>query len=94
MELLNKKDEEISQVGHIKQQKFIGRLKPKKGHSVFEYNTQTGEIKEAKIEISVDLYLKETKKLVIDNKCIYKCFLNLKNAKKKFPKLIANDTRQ
>lgn len=91
MEILNNKDEETAQMGYIKQQKFVGRIKPYKGHSIFQYDTKTGEIKEAEVEVSIDINSKKTKKLVINNRYIYKSFLNLKNATEKFPKIIRND---
>jgi len=76
--------------------KLIAKLRPRNGHTVFEYNTVTGEVSEAEFE-KVDaapkfrkssdgvLYaLIETNKRIIRKpNCIYDSALNEKNFRKK-----------
>lgn len=84
------------EVQERKQQKQ-GTIKRHKGHTLFELNLKTKEIKKAVFE-SVDYVVGEknsTRLKVIENKnCIYISALNENNALKKFFKSInKNDTR-
>ncbi len=83
------KDEESELVGHIKQQKFLGKIKPEKGHTVFEFNLLTGEIKKAMVEEKIIAGQGIKKKLIIQNGFYYVSALNMKNAKKKILKQFA-----
>jgi hypothetical protein len=76
--------------------KLIARLKPRNGHTVYEYNTVTGEVGEAKFEKS-DLavkfsrsedgvlyaYNESNKRIIRKPNCIYDSALNEKNFRKK-----------
>lgn len=75
--------------------KYIGSLKIKRGHRVFEINTLTLMIREAVYEEESDLVLipnkikkSKKKKLITDKDCIYISALNAKNAVKKLNKKI------
>lgn len=66
----------------------VGQLKPHKGHTVYQYNTQTGAITQAVFE---DLIIgvmgaKQNKRILVQKECIYVSALNLKNAAKKVAK--------
>lgn len=77
-----------------KQKKF-DTLKPKNGHKCFELDLATGEITEAKYEsINADyISAKEGsksvhKKVITKDTCLYTTALNIKNADKKFVKML------
>lgn len=75
-------------------QKYLGTILPKKGHTLFEVNTITGEIKKAKYE-KTDIDFEKAKegiivkkrKVIIKPNCIYVSALNIKNVIKKLKKL-------
>lgn len=71
---------------------LIGQLKKTKGHTLFSYNTKTGEWKVApvirEVLVGVDGKPVYNTKIVIEKDCIYYQALNLKNAIKKW----ANET--
>lgn len=67
-----------------KELKFIGQQRVVPGHTMFSYNTETGEIKVApiKYEVAVDFKTHQpvrSKKLVIEPNCVYRQALNKKN---------------
>lgn len=74
--------------------KFIGRIRIHPGQKLYEFNTETREINEVKLtgEVQVDRFGKPVKRLKAHNnpKCIYVTAINMKNAKRKFIKLITN----
>lgn len=69
--------------------KFLGKIRPQKGHTVFEVNMVKGTVVPAKFE-SIDANMKGRliKRIVIDKECIYVPALNIKNAVKKVNRLI------
>ena len=71
---------------------LLGQLKKTRGHTLFSYNTKTGEWKVAPVrrEVVVGTDGKPIYKtdIVIEKDCIYYQALNLKNAQKKW----ANET--
>ena len=75
------------------QLKFIERIKPHRGHTLFELNKSTKEIKKAKFEqqdIHFNADVKRAKKrrvLIANDDCFYVSALNLKNAQKKLIKM-------
>lgn len=88
--------DEVKVQAKKKQQKenqinFFGRIKPKKGQSIFEINTKTGEIFQAQfINTTVD-YAKAIKgdfsglnEVIIKDDCIYIPALNEANALRKY----------
>lgn len=77
-------DSEITQKKEPKQ-KFVGQLKPHKGHKVFKFNTKTGELVPAKVE-KQEGELTNRKKIIVEDECIYVAALNLKNAVKRLAK--------
>lgn len=86
-----KKDEmqkhETEQIQKQKQEyKLIGSQKKVSGHTMFSYNTRTGEIKKAAYNNKAELRLDGTVKLInridVEKDCIYRQALNVKNVKK------------
>lgn len=70
--------------------KMLGTLTPRPGHTLYEFNLKTKVIREAVFED--ELILKDgaraTRKLVMQSNCVYRFFLNRKNAERKFFKLL------
>ena len=69
-------------------QQLINRIKPHKGHKLFEYNIETNEIKESKFEPEEADFLgrKKPKKVIAQKNCLYVSALNATNAIKKLRK--------
>lgn len=64
--------------------KFIGRQRTIPGHTMFSFNIETGEIKEASMTIDAAIDAKTYKpvrirKLQIEKNCVYRQALNRKN---------------
>ena len=75
-----------------KELKYIGSILHRPGHTLFEINLNTGQIKEAAVKREVyagvggkPIY---KSKVQIEKDCYYLEALNVKNAKKKFLKMI------
>jgi hypothetical protein len=92
----NKDKLEISaEIPNKREEKYIATLHPQKGHSCFEMNLVTKEIKLAEFENVVGSFtdaangnfIKKSKVLIKPN-CIYTTALNLVNADKRFIKMI------
>lgn len=70
---------------------FLGSISPKKGHRLFQLNTETGEVTEAHVEgklIEMPDGRKEIRKQVfIREKYLYISALNKKNAIKRFARM-------
>ena len=66
--------------------KLIDSITPYKGHTLFEIDCSTGEIKEAEYEEVNASYQTGAarKKIIIKPNCLYISCLNKKSAKKKF----------
>lgn len=69
--------------------KFLGSQKIHKGHTLYKFNTVTGEISEAEFEKSEAKYINLRKgdtsfrkTVIVDERCIYRSALNVKNFKK------------
>lgn len=83
---------------HAQQQKeykniLIGKIKPQRGHTLWEINIKTGSISEAKYNtIDVDFAkavkgdFSHLKELIVDENCVYIPALNRQNALKKYQK--------
>ena len=72
---------------------YIGTLRPKQGHTLFEIEVGTGDIRPATFESSAVYYkqaaagnIYQRRVLVVKPGCIYKSCLNKKNARKHFEK--------
>jgi hypothetical protein len=76
--------------------KLIAKLRPRNGHTVFEYNMATGEVSEAefeKMDLAINFrksedgvlyaYNVSNKRIIRKPNCIYDSSLNVKNFKKK-----------
>jgi hypothetical protein len=96
MKELELKVKQSHEVG-IKQQKekkheLIGQIVPHEGHSLFELNIKTKEIKKAQFTaIEKDVYIfskgiKHKKQVIVNEDCVYISALNKKNAIKHFSK--------
>jgi Uma2 family endonuclease len=70
---------------------FLGSISPKKGHRLFQLNTETGEVTEAHVEgklVEMPDGRKEIRKQVfIREKYLYISALNKKNAIKRFARM-------
>ena len=70
---------------------FLGSISPKKGHRLFQLNTETGEVTEAHVEgklVEMPNGRKEIRKQVfIREKFLYISALNKKNAIKRFARM-------
>lgn len=70
----------------------MGRIKPHRGHTLYQYNKVTKELIEAKFEeqelvIGAGLKVqKPNKKVLVQENCIYVSALNKKNALKRINK--------
>jgi hypothetical protein len=88
--------EEIKVQANKQQQKedqinFFGRIKPKRGQSIFEINTKTGEILQAKFINTTVNYVQAVKgdfsglnEVLVKEDCIYIPAINEANALRKF----------
>lgn len=70
---------------------YLGSVKMHKGHTCFELNLKTGEVKKADYkQETLDFqdakrgFSSSRKKLVVNQYCIYETALNIKNAERKF----------
>lgn len=83
IEMNVKKQQEIEYI-------LEGTIIPKKGHTVFEINEQTLEVKKAEYKIDTVAFnvftKKSPEKLIVNADCIYIPALNAKNAWKKYLK--------
>lgn len=75
--------------------KYLGTLTPHKGHKCFEYEVETGIIREAQFEeVTVNFAqamkgdVSVRKKIIVKEGCIYTTALNVKNAVKHFDKML------
>ena len=90
-----KKDKIVleKQAEQQKEEKLIGKISPKRGHTLFEINESTKEIKKAVFESQTitfeqakSKFLTPSKKVLINKGCVYIPALNKRNAIKKFNK--------
>lgn len=80
----------------VKKLEFLGSVKPQAGYTLFELNLDTRKIQPAAFESqTVELSAatrqadyKTRKKLIVKDNCLYASALNIRNAEKKFVKLI------
>lgn len=96
----------VDQKQHEKQYKLEGIVNPHPGHTLYELNTVTGEIVKAKFTARdmllpttipegmdpIDKAIASTvrKTVIMNDGCMYASALNMKNAEKKFKKLMAH----
>ena len=90
-----KKDKIVleKQAEQQKEEKLIGKISPERGHTLFEINESTKEIKKAVFESQTitfeqakSKFLTPSKKVLINKGCVYISALNEKNAIKKLNK--------
>lgn len=78
-------------------QEYIGNIMPHNGHTLFEMDLETNEIKEAEFEKELTAIAfdgqQHNKRLVLKPNHIYCSALNKKNAKKHFEKGSIGDKR-
>lgn len=84
------KDDVTEVVAPVKSEvKFLGSLKPCKGHTLYELDLRTMLIVEAVFEsINAGLNGAVRKKIVVRDNCLYASALNKQNADKKFHKMV------
>lgn len=78
----------VKQAEVKKDNKLVGRIKPKPGHIVFEINLETKEVKHAEFKEHPFVVGQANKKKIIqiNEHCIYDSALNLKNLLRKIKK--------
>ena len=81
--------------------KHIGSIKYRSGSTLWRFNTETGELKPAKIIVKEQLVLtskgdftKNKLSVIYEDKCVYMWALNRKNAEKKILRVINNVIRK
>ena len=92
-EMSFKSKEETKEVRNVQQEKkqvLVGQIKPKRGHTLFEFNLRTKTIKKAEFEQSYIVFNKFgskpnaiNRKVMVAEDCVYISALNEKNALKK-----------
>lgn len=75
--------------------KYIGSIKYRPDSTLWQFNTETGELKSAKVTVkeqlvwtSKDNCTKKTRSVIYEDKCVYVQALNRKNAEKKILRFI------
>lgn len=81
--------------------KHIGSIKYRPGSTLWQFNTETGELKPAKVTVKEQLVwtskgncTKKTRSVIYEDKCVYVQALNRKNAEKKILRVINNIIRK
>lgn len=81
--------------------KYIGSIKYRPDSTLWQFNTETGELKPAKVIVKEQLVwtskgdcTKKTRSVIYENKCVYMQALNRKNAEKKILRFINNVIRK
>lgn len=79
-------------------QEFVGSIRPRKGHTLFEVNLKEKTIEPAKFEVQDAMYnptgvLGSVNKVIIKPGCVYISALNKKNVLKKMFKKLDNHKR-
>lgn len=78
----------VDQAEQHKQNKFIGRIKVHKGQFLYELDIEKKMIFRPKTEAVVDIGGNVKNKYVIREGCLYTTAINLKNAERKFLKML------
>lgn len=94
--------DKIELVKQVQQEyKHIGSIKHRPGSTLWQFNTETGELKPAKVTVKAQLVwtskggcAKKTRSVIYEDKCVYMWALNRKNAEKKILKVINNVIRK
>jgi len=90
----------VAQHVNYPKKKIIGKLIVKKGHKLFQLDTKTGVVMEAEPKVVFQIEkggdISDTKRMDYDEsgRYVYKSFLNLENAVKKFQKIVDNAARK
>lgn len=81
--------------------KYIGSIKYRPGLTLWQFNTETEELKPVKIIVKEQLIrtakgdcTKKTRSVIREDKCVYMWALNRKNAEKKILRVINNVIRK
>lgn len=81
--------------------KYIGSIKYRPSLTLWQFNTEKGELKPAKVTVKEQLVLtskdactKKTHSVIYEDKCVYVQALNRKNAEKKILRFINNVIRK
>lgn len=81
--------------------KYIGSIKYRPGLTLWQFNTETGELKPAKVTVKEQLVwtskadcTKKTRSVICEDKCVYMLALNRKTAEKKILRVINNIIRK
>lgn len=75
--------------------KYIGSIKYRPGSTLWQFNTETGELKPAKVTVKEQLVwtskgdcTKKSRSVIYEGKCVYVQALNRKNVEKKILRFI------
>ena len=81
--------------------KYIGSIKYRPSLTLWQFNTETGELKPAKVTVKEQLVwmskgdcTKKIRSVIYEDKCVYMWALNRKNAEKKILRVINNVIRK
>lgn len=81
--------------------KHIGSIKYRSGLTLWQFNTETGELKPVKVTVKSQLIwtpkgdcIKKIRSVIYEDKCVYMWALNRKNAEKKILRVINNVIRK
>lgn len=81
--------------------KYIGSIKYRPSLTLWQFNTETGELKSAKVTVKEQLVwtskgncTKKTRNVIYEDKYVYMWALNRKNAEKKILRVINNVIRK
>lgn len=81
--------------------KYIGSIKYRLGLTLWQFNTETEELKSIKVTVKEQLVwtskgncTKKTRNVIYEDKCIYMWALNRNNAEKKILRVINNVIRK
>lgn len=99
--LLPDKDK-IEFIKQVQQEyKYIGSIKYRPGSTLWQFNTETGELKPVKVIVKEQLVwiskgdcIKKKCSVIYEDKCVYMWALNRKNAEKKILRVINNVIRK
>lgn len=85
----------------LQKYKYIGSIKYKPSLTLWQFNTEMGELKPAKVTVKEQLIwtskgdcTKKIRSVIYEDKCVYMWALNRKNAEKKILKVINNVIRK
>lgn len=77
------------QVEAKKELKFIGQVKMERGQKFYQLDMQSKMITVANVDAVIDIHGNLKRKIVTKDECLYVPAINLKNAERKFIKMLS-----